>query len=168
LPILCEWIPCLAFGFLFFWTTPCKLNIIEFEVRVKHCHMEVMTWAKKHEKRHTESKDKRGLFIKPRVILIELCKPVIDCCMISQEMCIVMFCFPGGLKFFNCRESSPEGWTFLNREVLLDSVKVLVTSKISYISNIDGIHTLLKSQKLPLLFPNLSLRVRRQTMVYSG
>ena len=121
--------------------------------------MEVMTWAKTQEKSHTESKDIRGLFIKPRVVLVELCEPVVDCCTISQETRVVTFCFPGGLKFFNCRESSPEGWTFLSREVLLDSIGVLDTSKISYISNIDSIHAQLKSRKLPILFPNLSLRV---------
>jgi hypothetical protein len=86
-----------------------------------------MIWAKKLEKSHTESKDVCRLFIEPRIILVELCEPIIDCCMISHETCIVAFRFPGSLKFFDSRESTPERWTFLGREVLLDMVGVLVT-----------------------------------------
>ena len=42
-------------------------------------------------------------------------------------MLVVVFHFPRGLKFFDCRESLPEGWTFLSREILLDPIGVLVT-----------------------------------------
>ncbi len=77
----------------------------------------------------TESKDICQLFIEPGIILVEFGEAVINHSAISRETCIVMFHFPGGLKFFDCRESPPEGWKFLSRETLLDPIGVLVTLK---------------------------------------
>ncbi len=63
----------------------------------------------------TESKDICQLFIELGIILVEFGEAIIDCSAIS-----VMFHFPGGLKFFNCRESPPEGRMFLSREKLFN------------------------------------------------
>ena len=95
------------------------------------CNMDEELWVKHQvtitDKRQgcTKCKNKWWLLIKAWVVLVELCKAIVDCGVIFDKSMVVAFFLPCCLKLFECRKSLPESGSLLHREVLLNLVRIL-------------------------------------------
>jgi len=63
--------------------------------------------SSEREERCTKHNDIGRLFVEPQIVLAELCKSIVDCCLIGQEVSIIPLGFPGSLQLLNCRKSAP-------------------------------------------------------------
>ena len=110
LPILCKWVTCLTFGFLFYCSAPHNLDISQFEVQVQDYGSQWVIQdlrSPKLKERHTKSDYICRLFIEPRIVLGQLSKAIVNHCSIGQKAVVIPLGFPGSLEFFDCGQSLP-------------------------------------------------------------
>lgn len=74
----------------------------------------------------TKGKNETGLLVETGIILTQLLKAVRESVLVESILRVVALLLPCRLKLLESRECMPECWLLFRREVLLDSIRILV------------------------------------------